>query len=107
MNQAEIVRQLIKKHFWDMAEGTLLSAGNQPVLPEDAAEFFEEYFKILDVDPTGFDFRKYFRNEGIRFLPNAWLPDYLKTNHHAPQVLTVDMLIASAEAGYWLYGDPN
>lgn len=60
MNQAEIVRQLIKKHFWDMAEGTLLSAGNQPVLPEDAAEFFEEYFKILDVDPTGFDFRKYF-----------------------------------------------
>jgi len=50
-----------------MAEGTLLNTRNQPVLPEDAADFFEEYFNIIDVDPAGGDFRKYFPNEGIRF----------------------------------------
>ena len=103
MNQADVVRKLIKKYFWDMTEGTSLSTGNEPVLPEDAADFFEEYFKILSVDPAGFDFRKYFPNEGIRFLPNAILPDYLKTDHNEPQPLTLHMLITSAETGHWLY----
>ncbi|WP_241622665.1 DUF1493 family protein [Rosenbergiella australiborealis] len=86
-----------------MAEGKSLSTVNTPVLPEDAADFFEEYFNTLGIDPVGFNFRKYFLNEGIRFLPNIILPDYLKTDHHIPQNLTIDMLIASAEAGRWLY----
>ncbi|WP_214221118.1 DUF1493 family protein [Rosenbergiella nectarea] len=107
MSQALLVKELVRKHFWDMAEGNSLSTGNEPVLPEDAASFFEEYFNKLGIDPINFNFRKYFPNEGIRFLPNVWLPDYLKTDHHAPQALTVDMLIASAEAGYWLYGDSS
>lgn len=103
MGQADLVRKLIKKHFWEMTEGTSLSTGNEPVLPEDATAFFEEYFDTLAVDPAGFNFQKYFPNEGIRFLPNAILPNYLKTDHHVPQPLTVNMLIASAEAGHWLY----
>ncbi|MCL9669383.1 DUF1493 family protein [Rosenbergiella epipactidis] len=105
MNQALLVKKLVKKHFWDMAGENSLSTGNNPVLPEDAAIFLEEYFNMLGVEPNGFTFQKYFPNEGIRFLPNALLPDYLKTDHHVAQALTLEMLIASAEAGCWLYGD--
>lgn len=102
MRQAEAVKRLIKKHFWDMSEETSLSTGDEPVLPEDASEFFEEYFETLNIDSSGFDFRKYFPNEGIRFLPNSILPDYLKTDHHQPKPLTIRMLIDSADAGRWL-----
>ncbi|ASD51165.1 hypothetical protein EtG_23 [Erwinia phage EtG] len=102
MRQAEAVKQLIKKHFWAMSEETSLSTGAEPVLPEDASDFFEEYFESLNIDSSGFNFRKYFPNEGIRLLPNAILPDYLKTDHHQPEPLTVRMLIASADAGRWL-----
>ncbi|WP_241609112.1 DUF1493 family protein [Rosenbergiella australiborealis] len=103
MNHAYSVNQLIKKHFWEMSEEASLSTGHEVVLPEDAIDFFKEYFETLGIDSTGFNFRKYFPNEGIRFLPNIILPDYLKTDHHIPQNLTIDMLIASAEAGRWLY----
>ena len=102
-SQALLVKELVKKHFWEMAEEKSLSTGNAPVLPEDAADFFEEYFNTLGIDSGGFNFRKYFPNEGIRFLPNVILPDYLKTDDHVPQALTIDMLITSAEAGHWLY----
>ncbi len=50
-----------------------------------------------------FDFRLYFPATGIPFLPNAILPKYLRTGHHQPEPLTVQMLIDSAEAGVWLY----
>lgn len=103
MSRADLVKQLIKKHFWEMSENASLSTGDETVLPEDAIEFFEEYFETLRVDPEGFNFRRYFPNEGLRFLPNAILPDYLKTDHHQPEPLTVHMLIASADAGRWLY----
>lgn len=103
MSHADSVKQLVKKHFWEMPEEASLSTGNEVVLPEDATQFFEEYFEALGVDAAGFDFRKYFPNEGIRFLPNAILPDYLKTDHHQPEPLTVHMLIVSADTGRWLY----
>lgn len=103
MSHAEAVKQLIKKHFWEMKEETSLSTGDEPVLPEDASDFFDEYFETFGIEYSGFNFRKYFPNEGIRFLPNAILPDYLKTDHHQPEPLTVQMLISSADAGKWLY----
>ncbi len=103
MSYADSVKQLIEKHFWEMPEGASLSTGNEPVLPEDATDFFAEYFQCFGIDLAGFDFRKYFPNEGLRFLPNVILPDYLKTDPHPPEPLTVHMLIASADAGYWLY----
>jgi len=52
---------------------------------------------------SGFNFNSYFPNAGIRFLPNAILPRYLRTDHHVPEPLTVSMLIESAEAGRWLF----
>lgn len=103
MSHADSVKQLIEKHFWKMPEGASLSTGKDPVLPEDASDFFEEYFEAFGIDVAKFDFRKYFPNQGVPFLPNAILPDYLKTDHHTPEPLTVHMLIASADAGYWLY----
>lgn len=103
MNNADHVRALIKKHFWDMADEDSLSTGKKSVLPEDASGFLEEYAESLNVDMSNFNFRRYFPNEGIRFLPNAILPAYLRTDHHVSAPLTVNMLINSASAGRWLY----
>lgn len=97
------VRKLLEKHFWEMPDGASLSTGRKPVLPEEASDFLEEYADKLGVDMSGFEFNRYFPNEGIRFLPNAILPRFLRTDHHVPEALTVRMLIASAEAGRWLY----
>lgn len=103
MNKSESVHSLIKKHFWEMPDDASLSTGQRGVLPEDAYDFIMEYSKSLNVDMTSFDFRKYFPNEGVRFLPNAILPKYMRTDRHKPETLTVKMLIESAEAGCWLY----
>ncbi len=43
-----------------------------------------------------------FRAKAYRsFLPDAILPAFMRTAHHAPQPLNVAMLIASAAAGRW------
>lgn len=102
MKQAEVIKQLIKKYFWEMQEEASLSTGKEPVLPEEALDFLDEYFESLSIDPSGFDFRRYFPNEGIWFLPNKILPEYMKTDHHQAEPLTVKMLIEAAEAGHWL-----
>jgi len=102
-DKAAQVRDLIEKHFWEMADETSISTGNKSVLPEDAAEFLEEYRETLGVDMSGFNFNRCFPNAGIRFLPNATLPRYLRTDRHVPEPLTVNMLIESAEAGRWLF----
>lgn len=103
MSKADDVRALVRKYFWIMPDEASLSTGKKSVLPEEASDFLEVYADQLSVDMTTFDFRHYFPNEGIRFLPNAILPKYLKTDHHEPAPLTISMLIASAEAGRWLY----
>lgn len=97
------LKALLKKHFWDMSDDASLSTGDSTVLPEDATEFLEEYADLFNVDMSNFKFNRYFPNEGIRFLPNAILPRYLRTEYHAPEPLTVSMLIESAEAGRWLF----
>ncbi|NCH33154.1 DUF1493 family protein [Cronobacter sakazakii] len=102
MSTEDGVRALIKKHFWEMADEDSLSTGRYSVLPEDAQAFFEEYFAVFNLNYSSFDFRKYFPQEGIFFLPNAILPGYLKSDKHQPSPLTVQMLIASAKAGRWI-----
>lgn len=103
MTVEDQVRELIKKYFWEMDDHCSLSTGRDCVLPEEASDFFTEYFRELNIDYGAFEFNKYFPNEGIWFLPNIILPDYMKTDHHQPSPLTVQMLIASAKAGRWLY----
>lgn len=103
MDIVEQVHKLIEKHFWQMPCTASLSTGRSVVDPDDAIHFFQDYFELFQVKEEGFDFRKYFPNTGIPFLPNAILPHYLKTDHHKPAPLTVDMLIESAKAGRWLY----
>lgn len=102
MNTADRVRALIEKYFWEMADEDSLNTGHYGVLPEDAEEFFKEYFAEFNVNYSSFDFRKYFPREGIFFLPNAILPNYLKSDKHQPAPLTVQMLITSAKAGRWI-----
>lgn len=103
MNNADRVRALLKEYFWEMPDEASLSTGKKSVLPEEALDFLEKYSEMLNVDMSEFNFSLYFPNEGIRFLPDAILPRYLRTDRHAPSQLTVQMLIASAEAGRWLY----
>lgn len=102
-DKAALVRELIKKYFWEMSDDTSINTGKQSVLPEDASDFLEEYAESLNVDMSSFIFNHYFPNEGIRFLPNAILPRYLRTDHHTPEPLTVSMLIDSANAGCWIF----
>lgn len=103
MTNADRVRHLIRKHFWEMTDNASLSTGKEVVLPEDAYDFMVEYAEKFDIDLTHFEFRKYFPNEGIRFLPNAILPKSMRTDYHEPAPLFVKMLIESAEAGRWLF----
>lgn len=95
--------QLLKKHFWEMANDTSLSTGKRRVLPEDTHDFLAEYVYLLHVDMGNFEFRQYFPNAGIWFLPKAMLPKHMQTDNHKPEALTVEMLIESAKAGRWLY----
>ncbi|ELY3902532.1 DUF1493 family protein [Klebsiella aerogenes] len=97
------VHGLIEKHFWKMDNDTSLSDGDHVVLPEDMDSFLNDYSESLNIDIQSFNFRRYFPNTGIWFLPNAILPEYLKTDHHKPEPLTVQMFIESAKAGRWLY----
>lgn len=101
MDHADGVRKLVEKHFWKMPDDVSLNTGKESVLPEDAMSFLEEYVEVMQVDMTDFHFNLYFPNAGIRFLPNAILPKYLRTERHSPQPLTVDMLIAAARNGRW------
>lgn len=104
MEKADTVRKLVAKHFWEMADDASLSTGKKSVLPEEAQDFLVAYAEALSVDMSDFHFNRYFPNEGIRFLPNAILPRYMRTERHDPAPLTVEMLIASALSGRWLYG---
>ncbi|AML58882.1 hypothetical protein AXX16_3186 [Serratia rubidaea] len=45
----------------------------------------------------------YFPQAGIPFIPNCLLPKHMQTDHNDPLPLTINMLIASAKAGRWLY----
>jgi len=40
MSKTDLVGKLIEKYFCVIEDGKSLSTGNEPVLPEDAADFF-------------------------------------------------------------------
>ncbi|QKJ87882.1 hypothetical protein PMPD1_2947 [Paramixta manurensis] len=103
MNDVEKkVMELVSYYFGDIPSTVSIST-DLPFLPEDAWDFFEKYFDTLNIDSANFNFRRYYPNSGVRFLPNSILPKYLRTDHHDPSPLTVEMLIESAKAGRWLY----
>ncbi|MEN4979909.1 DUF1493 family protein [Erwinia billingiae] len=101
MDNADGVRKLAEKHFWKMPDDASLNTGKESVLPVDVMSFLEEYAEVMQVDMTDFHFNHYYPNASIRFLPNAILPKYLRTERHSPQPLTVNLLIAAAGSGRW------
>lgn len=50
MNVSAEVNSLIKKYFWEMSDDVSLRTGNQLALPEEAADFIEEYTEKFGVD---------------------------------------------------------
>lgn len=103
MSIEDRVKQLVIKHAWEMADDSSLSSGDNQLLPEDAEELLSEYFTVFNIDDSSFDFRRYYPNAGIWFLPNCILPRYLKTDKNAPEPLTIEMLVTCAKAGRWIY----
>ncbi|WP_425281017.1 DUF1493 family protein [Mixta intestinalis] len=67
MCKANYVHTLLKKYFWEMTDDTSLSTGDRPVLPEEAADFLNEYAAALNVDMTHFHFNRYFPREGVPY----------------------------------------
>lgn len=82
---------------------TSLTTGKEATVIEDLIEMVEKYSKTFNVDCSTLNWQKYVPNAGIPFLPNTILPKFLKTDHHEPAPLTINMLIESAKAGRWLY----
>ena len=82
---------------------TNLSTGKYPWAWEDAQEILEEYFEKFHVDRGNFSFIKYWPNEET-FMPLNFLrKKENKYRYIEPLPLTIEMLVASAKAGYWLY----
>lgn len=98
---AEFVRRELRAPNLDL--DTSLTTGNEATVFEDILEMVEKFSEVFNVDCLSINWRKYFPNTGIPFLPNAILPKFLKTDHHEPAPFTISMLIESAKAGRWLY----
>lgn len=80
-----------------------LSTGKYPWADEEAIELLEEYFNTFHVDKGNFLFNKYWPNEEI-FMPLNFLRSKEnKWQWIEPEPLTLNMLVESAKAGYWLY----
>ncbi|GAA3583759.1 DUF1493 family protein [Gibbsiella greigii] len=81
---------------------TSLSTGKYPWVRESGHEIMTDYFQRFNVDPTDFDFLKYWPHEkGL--LPNFLRPKTQRIENIEPEPLTIRMLIESAIAGRWLY----
>lgn len=82
---------------------TSLNTGKYPWSIEDATEILDDYFEIFNVDRKNFSFDKYWPNEEI-FMPlNIFRKKEHKWHWIEPEPLTINMLVESACAGYWLY----
>ncbi|WP_241609107.1 hypothetical protein [Rosenbergiella australiborealis] len=66
MRKSDAFSRLIEKYYWGMPKGNSLDMGNDPALPEDAEDFFKDYYNMLSVEPVRFYFRKDFP-KGIIF----------------------------------------
>lgn len=83
---------------WPVTLDTSLSTGNYLWASETGADIMSEYFKHFDVDPSNFDFYKYWPEE--TFILYAL---FTSGKDDEPEPLTLRMLAESAKAGRWLY----
>lgn len=82
-----------------ITKDTSLSSGKYQLAWEDAEDLLVEYFEKFSVDQKDFAFIKYWPNDEV-FVP---FPFFCRKKYIEPKLLTVEMLMLSAEAGYWLY----
>ncbi|KQN64433.1 DUF1493 family protein [Erwinia sp. Leaf53] len=82
-----------------ISKDTSLSSGKYQLAWEDAEDLLVEYFEKFSVEQKDFAFIKYWPNDEV-FRP---LPFLGRKKYIEPKLLTVEMLMLSAEAGYWLY----
>ncbi|WP_017347445.1 DUF1493 family protein [Pantoea sp. A4] len=81
---------------------TSLSTGDMPWARETGDEIMKDYFRRFQVDDSHFDFLIYWPYEkGL--LPNFLRPKACKVPDVEAKPLTLRMLLASAEAGEWLF----
>lgn len=83
-----------------ISKDTSLSSGKYQLLWEDAEDLLVEYFEKFNVEQRDFAFNKYWPNDEV-FCPFPLF--WRREKYIEPKVLTVEMLMNSAEAGYWLY----
>ncbi|HBV9734570.1 TPA: DUF1493 family protein, partial [Klebsiella aerogenes] len=69
---------------------------------ESGDDIMKSYFRQFNVKQDTFDFFNYWP-PGQGFLPNFLLPKSKRIFPRKPEPLTLAMLIASAQAGRWLY----
>lgn len=82
---------------------TSLSTGKHPWSCDDAVDILNAYFEKFQIDKRDFCFIKYWPNEET-FMPLNFLRKKENRYHYVePEPLTLDMLVKSANAGYWLY----
>ncbi|HBU9918133.1 TPA: DUF1493 family protein [Klebsiella aerogenes] len=79
-----------------------LNTGDYPWARESGDDIMKSYFRQFNVKQDTFDFFNYWPPEQ-GFLPNFLLPKSKHISPHKPEPLTLAMLIASAQAGRWLY----
>lgn len=89
---------LITRKTWPVSLETSLSTGNYVWASETGAEIMSEYFKRFEVDPSNFDFYKYWPEE--TFILYAL---FTSGKDDEAEPLTLGMLVKSAKAGRWLY----
>lgn len=98
------------KDYWDtpmfpffkravISQDTSLSTGKYQLLWEDAEDLLVEYFEKFNVEQRDFAFNKYWPTEQAFCL----IPLFWKKKTIEAEPLTVEMLMQSAVAGYWLY----
>ncbi|HGE7371343.1 TPA: DUF1493 family protein [Klebsiella aerogenes] len=79
-----------------------LNTGDYPWARESGDDIMKSYFLQFNVKQDTFDFFNYWPPEQ-GFLPNFLLLKSKRISPHKPEPLTLAMLIASAQAGRWLY----
>lgn len=90
---------LFTRKTWPVTLDTSLTTGDYIWASETGADIMNEYFKRFDVDPSGFDFYRYWPEE--TFILYALFTS--GKDGDEPEPLTLRMLAESAKAGRWLY----
>ncbi|GKT00877.1 DUF1493 family protein [Acidovorax sp. SUPP3434] len=68
---------------------------------DDAVEFMETFFAEFGVDSSGFDFGRYFHNEGFNPLQLFWMPLRRYRDRQRKVPITLGMLAKSVELKRW------